>query len=866
MLLKRILSVITSVTILLAIPNLVSAKNKEDSSAFGNIINEYEGTPSEFSLSYNSEDEMFNDMTLVCENRAYSMYFHKASLSVGIVDNKTGKHFLTNPYNAAKDQYYAGEIAELLDSQLVINYVDSKNVLNKFYSSSDCVKLGQYSVKFCENGIKVDYSIGEEREQLICPEVFIKKDFDKLVSQMDASDAEKIEYYYYLADFDSLTDSEVKELKSKYPFAKNEEIYVLIEINEHEQKTLDKALRLAGYDDKKYAEDLKKYNLTPENAAAPNIKLSLEYLLTDKGLTVTIPKDSITFNEESCYLYSVDFLPYFGADSEASGDSGYLFIPDGSGAIINIAGQSDIRRRIITSRVYGYDRALDLKNYKKEGKQYYLPVFGIVRNNSSAVFSVIGQGDTLSEITARLGAPSSNYYSVYNTFLYTTVEKVTMDAKVGSMNSAKNIYLHDDNISNDDFQISYYFLTGADANYSTMAELYREKLMSQGMKEKKFLKSLNIETIGNALYEDEFLGFTVNKEAKFTGYSDNISIIEYFKNEGIKDIDLSLTGWQKNGLDSGLTNKIKLSSTLGSKKEFQNLLEVCEKSDIRLYLGIDVDGVMYNRLFDGFIKKRDTAKKIDRSYANLSVYDVTTQRFSKEGFLVSPTRYEKIINSFLKSASKYTVSNVNLKSLGTNLNSDFDSSKKQNRWQTKNKLTKILKSNYKNCNLAFEGANAYILPFASQINKIPLDCSRYPGETASVPFLQLVLSGCVNSSSETVNLSGNSKTKLLQCISYGVSPSYALAYENVEILKATEHTEYYAVSFETLKKTIAQEYKYFKKAIKAVDGSRLVAHQTISADVSVSSFENGTKIIVNLGNSDYKVAGLIVSSQSYAII
>ncbi len=861
---KKLLSLVTALSLLLAFPCFADSEKKSESK-LGNVITEIAGEKKDFTLKYASEEDMFADMKLVCENSSYAMYYHADSLAVGIADKKSGNKFLTNPFNAAADNYYSGEIAERLDSQIIVSYINSENVANKFYSSNDSVKLGQYSVRLCENGMRVEYSLGEEQEQLICPEILPKKEFESLISKMDENDSGKVEYFYYLADESTLSESEFKAIVSKYPIAKKESIYVLTELNKREQKTLDTALRSAGYDESRYNADLKKYNLSADKESTANIKLSLEYILTEDGLTVTIPRKSISFDENVCYLQSVDVLPYFGADSEATGDTGYLFIPDGSGAIISFANQNDTRRRIMTGRVYGYDKALDQTEYKNFGEQYYLPVFGIVRNNASAVFATIENGDTMSEITAMLGAPNSNYYSVYNTFLYTTVENVTMNAKVSSMNSAKKIYLHDDNVPDNDFAISYSFLSGDSANYSSMAMLYREKLKNDGMSEKSISQNIDIKTVGTALYEDSILGFTVKKEAKLTAYTDNIKMSEYFNEHGIDNTSFNLTGWQKYGLDSGITNKLSYSGTLGGRKAFTNMLKQYSEKKSDIYLNIDICGVRYNRTFDGFMKKRDTAKMMNGKYADLSLYDAATQKLIKKGFLVSPSRYGNFIKSFIKSADKNSITNINLTTLGVELNSDFDSGKNYNREQSKNNLTALLENVSKKHNLAFDGANAYVLPFASRITDVPSKCSEYPGETASVPFLQLAVGGCVKCISEPLNLSGVSKTMLLNCVAYGMSPSYTLAYENVEQLKLTDYTDYYAVNFETLKGTVVSDYEYVKEAFNKVDGSRLVSHNILADGVSRSTFENGTVIYVNAGKTEYAVGNIKIAAESYLV-
>lgn len=862
--LKRIIAAFAAVTLLLS-TSYSAEKSLDKVSELGKCLTEISGKREEFALNYANQREMLNDMQLVCQNSSYALYYHPTSLSVGIIDKKTGKCFLSNAFNAATDEYYTGEIAERLDSQIIVNYINSENVANRFYSSNDCVKLGQYKVRLCENGLSVDYSLGEEREYLICPEIFTENQFEALLSKMDSNVSGKVEYFYYLADKTLLSESEYSDLIDKYPIAKKEAIYVLTEINKKEQTVLDNALRSVGYDDKSYKSDLKRYDLSLDKESTANIKLTLEYLLTNSGLKVTIPRSSISFDSEACYLQSIDVLPNFGADSQATGSNGYLFIPDGSGAIISYADQSDTRRRIITGRVYGYDKALDQTNYKNLGEQYYLPVFGAVRNNASAFFAVIESGDSMSEITAMLGAPNSNYYSVYNTFLYTAVERVTMAPKVNSMNSARNIYLHDNNVGYNDFIISYLLLDGEQANISSMAQKYREILMSDGMNEKSFSQNVNIESIGTALYEDSFLGFTYKREAELTSYDDNIKMLEYFKKSGLDDVGLSLTGWQKYGLDSSITKKLSFSSTLGGKKRFKEMMNNSAENNADVFFNIDICGVRYNRTFDGFVKKRDTAKLLDGRYANLSLYDAAIQAFTDEGFLVSPSSYTDIIRSFIKSADKNSIANINFGTLGVQLNSDFRTDNGVNREETKNILTEIFSSVSQKHKLAFNGANAYTLPFATQISDVPLKCSEYPGETASVPFLQMSVGGCVKCVSEPVNLSGVSKTMLLNCVAYGISPSYTLAYENVEQLKLTDYTEYYAVNFDILRETVVEDYQFVKKAFDKIEGSRLVSFEAVTDDVSRSKFENGTVIYVNTGNKKAVFDGITVAAGSYAV-
>lgn len=106
-----------------------------------------------------------------------------------------------------------------------------------------------------------------------------------------------------------------------------------------------------------------------------------------------------------------------------------------------------------------------------------------MRNNRTALFAVIESGDAGSEITAKLGEPNGRYYTVYNTFSWTSREYVTLEAKVASNGSARRVYLCDKNGFQSDMTLAFYPLTGEKASYSGMAAVYRAILLEKGMQQ-----------------------------------------------------------------------------------------------------------------------------------------------------------------------------------------------------------------------------------------------------------------------------------------------------------------------------------------------------------------------------------------------
>ena len=105
------------------------------------------------------------------------------------------------------------------------------------------------------------------------------------------------------------------------------------------------------------------------------VGFSIQYHLTEDGFTVTVPfedfieriEEGRTAADRGTVSYwgvrSISILPYFGAAGLE--DSGYMLIPDGSGALINFNNQK-ASYGAYSQNVYGRDPVLLLdKNCKK---------------------------------------------------------------------------------------------------------------------------------------------------------------------------------------------------------------------------------------------------------------------------------------------------------------------------------------------------------------------------------------------------------------------------------------------------------------------------------------------------------------------
>lgn len=827
----------------------------------GDLISETEGNTNQTELKFSNEAEMLSTMQLACQNDKFELYYNQDNMAVALKDKQSGKIMLSNPFNASLDQNYSGNVANKLNSQVIVTYLEEEKSLVDMYSSVDCADLGQYKIKAYDNGLVFELSIGEEKENSNVPKVIPKKRYEELCKALDDSDKELLEMYYVLTKKSELKDSGIYEV---YPDVKAEDLYYCsLELSEREIRKVSALFETANYTADKINADAKELNLGKSGVSYPNFKLTLNYTLTDNGVKVTIPNETISFNEDFPLL-RISLLPYFGADEASETANGYLFIPDGSGAVINMNQNEPNRRTIITGKVYGENASeLPKEEATEKTEQYYLPVFGTVRNNNSAIFGIITNGDANSEITALLGRPNGNYYTTYPEFIISDYEKYTRVSVVSNAWSNKEMYLYDKNTTQEDLSVEYYFLNEEKANYSAMAETYRNYLFGDSKVEAN--KSvLNIETLGSVLTDKTFLGFEYEDESVLTSYENNVEIIKQLKKNKADNLSLQLRGWQKDGLSAIISDKIRTSSALGGKSGLNKLLDYCKDQEIEVSLYNNISFVGFDEFFDGFKSKADATRTLELQYAFNNVIDPATMMPYVSDYVVKASSYNKYLTSLTDSAKELSLGSLNLGGLGNSLNADYTKDSSINRGEALGYIEKALKDNEKD-KLSFDGGNAYVLPYAKTVSYISNENSGFIGETAAVPFLQMVIGNNAAYNSKPINLKENTRLELLKCIESGTIPTYLLSFDNTSALKGTQYTEYFSVDYEILKNEILDSYNYVEKVFSKTNGSAVAGHRILADGVTETTYGNGTIVYVNMSEKDYSADGITVKAMDYLV-
>lgn len=191
-----------------------------------------------------------------------------------------------------------------------------------------------------------------------------------------------------------------------------------------------------------------------------------------------------------------------------------------------------------------------------------------------------------------------------------------------------------------------------------------------------------------------------------------------------------------------------------------SLLDWSTQNDLTIFFDSNIQLIEYEYLFDGFSRRSDACRQLDQDFAGQRLYEPDISEFGDVQYAVLPQRYGQAMQNLFSRSQNLGIHAVSLAGLGTYLPSSVGDC---TRTQAKQSIVQALEATGE-LELAFTGANAYVLPYAAAVNEIPVTCSTFEGETYSVPFLQMVLSGFVSCSSEPINLSDNWDLLLLQCV------------------------------------------------------------------------------------------------------
>lgn len=326
----------------------------------------------------------------------FELYFHYDTGEIAVKELATGQVLFSNPYDVGEKSSTSEDVKIRLMSQIIIKYKVSGDKTQWFYSFKDAAMNRQIKMKKIKGGIRVEYTLGKEEKRKLVPRRIEKGSFEDNILQhiTNKRDSDKMNAYYTLKDANApdLTERAKKELQITYPETKTYAIYVFDpNASERELNQIEGFIKLyTKYTFEMMDEDHSLLGYEPKDKAPPLVKLALEYYLDKDGMYMRLPANGIRFDESNYKLEQILVLPYMGAGRREN--TGYTFVPDGSGALMRFEDIKDTSF-VMTSDVYGPDYSFRNISGGTNTKKWRMPVFGIVENYKIVTTTKVEQAE-----------------------------------------------------------------------------------------------------------------------------------------------------------------------------------------------------------------------------------------------------------------------------------------------------------------------------------------------------------------------------------------------------------------------------------------------------------------------------------------
>lgn len=666
-------------------------------------------------------------------------------------------------------------------------------------------------------------------------------------------------------------------------------------------ETMIDIIKGTGYNpvDKQFDNEV--YNIDPPEIPVEIFTVPIEYRLEQDSLTVRIPMEDVIYPNNvyssqnwalrgvhwsvvedellmeafgritggyvTLPLHTVSILPFFGAANLEQ--SGYMLIPDGSGALVNLTANRTRQTSNLNLQVPIYGRNLSIPRSVSDEqenqlfhKQAHLPVFGVNQENVGFL-AVIEEGDALAAIMLETAGSVNPVDRVYPRFTLIATGAVELaESSRGGGGAAINTYQQ--RLPNSDVQVRYMFLNDQDALYPGMAQRYQQYLADNHSLNKVSAAEnipFYLELIGGIHKQQPIFGIPREVIEPLTTYEQAQTIVEEVSSRGFENIVLRYSGWLEGGLEHIYPSKVFLEKKLGNQSSFNNLVNYLNENEISFYPDITQTSLGKTRIGDGFGVKSHTASSLNNHYITGILPSGTIS------YILSMNKLNQQIDSFLTDYNKYNIAGLSLRDLGKNVYSDFQiKGESLDRQESREIIANAIDNLASEKSLLIDQGNVYALVHADHLVNVPMSSSGFTIADQEIPFYQMVVRGLINFTGEPINQGIDLEYAKLKLLEVGAYPYFTWGYQDSSIVKDTPFQYLLSTNYETWLDFALEFYSEVNEVLRDLQGQGIVDHQQLAGDVYQTTYEDGTRIIVNYGLDAIQIDELWIESKNYVVI
>lgn len=614
-----------------------------------------------------------------------------------------------------------------------------------------------------------------------------------------------------------------------------------------------------------------------------DVMVAVDIYLTEDGIEYEIKDEEIKGNDTDLIAAFI-FSPFLGASGGQQlifdmdemdypratsfvpkpRIPGYIFLPDGSGALMRFQDNTTSLSTYIGD-VYGTDMSTSIYHYRYQNpyiplKDPAMPVFGVAHGDRQAAFVAYAiSGAEFMEIIASPHNNRTPYNYVYPRFTYNQIYQ-----QIYNQSGAGYPTLYEER-NRFNAHMKYDFLQGDGttddypADYVGMAKKYRDHLIDYDILKPNVTSSDEMPIRLDFIMSDAMNNLIGTRDVVVTTIDQVNEILTKLHSDGIQNINSGLFGYQKGGITLGDKDRPNWSGAIGRARDFERVIGNMNDLGIDVSLALDYVSIYEEQMsLIGNAAKHLNGWYI-REHLIREVGPVEDTYFARPTLVASWMKsHERRVRSL--GMQSLTYAGMTNQLYGDYGRSEIDIHETIDLYQ--NTLAEIGESYQINA----VTPNQYLWANVSRFLQAPMFTSQYLIQTDTVPFLQIVLSGSMEVYATYANFSFYTEKDILRMIDYNVYPSFILTHDPSYELISTNSSNFYSTEFILYEELIHHIYERMNDAYASVLGSEWVDRIVVAPGVVVNRYANGVEIVINYTDTIQVYDGRTVSPENYRVL
>ena len=577
------------------------------------------------------------------------------------------------------------------------------------------------------------------------------------------------------------------------------------------------------------------------------IELQLVVTIENNDIVVKVPNASI-YEPEDVQLITLQLYPFLGATKEDY-VPGYMFIPDGAGALIRFDQQRVLMDTPWRAMIYGFDYGVTsgISSTLNDPFMVTMPIYGMVHGiGQNALLTIVESGDFYGEIIAHTAGLITEFNWVTTLFHYRQfyTQPTTRDANRGPV-----IQLLQTERNHFDIVMRHLILSETDADYVGMARSFQQRLVEQGVLAPitEPAPMIHLEFFGAEMRES----LLWNTVISMTPVAEIQTMIARLQEQGMSEMLAVYWGWVRGGASNSYPQRSNFERRLGSRNDLQVTIDMLESAGIPLYFHTNFT---------------NAHRGVGRLFGGPRLAEQLNSQPHPQNFLVPQDSLQQASHD-LQNFASYGIERLALQSTATHVYSTHNNVGAASRSANRNIVHELLEllNAEEQSQLAIYNP---IAPFWGHTNSYfltPMTSSGYLFTTDTIPFLQIVLRGHINYYTPFMNFEANSRQAILQAIDFGAYPAFLLTAKPSHLLADTPSRNIFTSEFDVWEQTVVETYQIIQATLGQVRGQAIIAREVLAPGVTKTTYANGVVIIVNYTSTNFRFGNITIYAEDFHV-